>query len=104
GIWLIIEGIVKALRPLRGEMESAATIGWGVLITGIGVVGYLNVRGYPLPVLLAAYAFIIGALAIVSALKMSKGKTPATEKVKQHGSLKTMSYVSPRNRWRGLAW
>ena len=83
GVGLILEGAVKQLIPAPGEMESMITIGWGVLILAIGIIGVLKTRGFPLPILLAAFAILLGALAVLAALKMWTRKASQTEKVRQ---------------------
>ncbi len=74
---------MKQLSPAPGEMESIITIGWGVLILAIGIIGDLNTRGYPLAILLAAFTILLGAFAVLAALKMWKRRASHTEKVKQ---------------------
>jgi len=83
GVGLILEGAIKQLIPAPGEMESIITIGWGVLVLAIGVIGDLNTRGYPLPILLGAFVILIGALAVLAAMKMWTRRAPQTEKVRQ---------------------
>ena len=83
GVGLILEGAVKQLSPALGEMESIITIGWGVLILTIGIIGDLNTRGYPLAILLAAFVILFGAFAVLAALKMWTRRVSQTEKVKQ---------------------
>ena len=83
GVWLLLEGAVKQASPAPGEMECILTLGWGVLILAIGIIGDLNARGYPLAILLAAFAILLGALAVLAALRMWTRRTPRTEKIKQ---------------------
>jgi len=83
GAWLLLEGAVKQTTPAPGEMESILTVGWGVLILAIGIIGDLNVRGYPLAILLAAFAILLGVLAVLAALRMWERRTPRAEKIKQ---------------------
>jgi hypothetical protein len=83
GVWLLLEGAVKQISPAPVEMESILTLGWGVLILAIGTVGDLNTRGYPLAILLAAFVILLGALAVLAAMRMWTRRTPQIEKIKQ---------------------
>ncbi len=83
GVGLILAGVLKQFSPMPGEMESIVTIGWGVLILAIGVIGDLNVRGYPFAILLAVFVVLLGILAVFAALRMWTRKASLTEKVKQ---------------------
>ena len=83
GAGLILEGAMKQLSPVPGEMESTNTVGWGIFILAIGIIGGLNTRGYPLAILLAAFVILLGALAVLAALKMWTRKTSQTENIKQ---------------------
>ncbi len=104
GFSLLLEGVVKELHPTPGEMESVATLGWGILILAIGIIGDLSARGYPLTVLLAAFTILLGALAVFSALRMSKGRTLQTEKTKQQKFPDRSVLKATRCNRRGTIW
>lgn len=70
GMWLLLQSLVKGLHPAVGEMSALTTAGWGLLVLAIGIVGDLSVRGYPVGVLFAGLAILLGGLTVLAAFLM----------------------------------
>lgn len=70
GIWTVIVAGIKAIKP---EEEGAfSTFGWGMLFIVLGGSWYLSNRGMPIEFTVVFVLILLGALAVVAALRSSR--------------------------------
>jgi len=69
GVWTMILAAVKLKRPQKYARSPFSTFGWGVLITAVGSLWILNIRGLELVYSVAVIAALLGAIAIAAAFR-----------------------------------
>lgn len=69
GIWTVVVAGLKAVKPEEGAFS---TFGWGMLFIVLGGSWYLSNTGMPIEFTVVFVLLLLGALAVVVALRSSR--------------------------------
>jgi len=69
GVWIVILAGIRATKPEKYERGAFSTFSWGTLITAVGTVWFLYVRGFAFWYLLSALLLVLGILTMAAVLR-----------------------------------
>lgn len=75
GCWLIVTAGVTKRNASKYARSAFSLFGWGICLAALGFGLDFTVRGFPLIYTFAVVLLLLGALAVVAALKTTQKKT-----------------------------